>query len=924
MFDRIQNKLDYYHQKVIKNRNNFQKTKIGKYLQRERVDGEELPQEKQDKGNPTRWKQISVLAGFFFIGLLIVANTIAWLRIQSLQPNYHFIQHDGLTPKLGLNIGSAIMNGINPLANRLPITAWFGLALLSYGISFAVSHKIGYAQKEIAYGQKGDSRLTTIKELQQQYKAIEDHDKPKRNKDFSFTGYGGIPISHYQDKYFIEDGAFNSIIVGQSRAGKGQMIVIPMIDIISRAQKKASMVINDPKLELYHASKDTLEKRGYEIHLLNLADGANSMSYNPLSLIIKAWELGDQDYAVQLINSFTYSLYSDNNAGQNKWANDGAQSAVNAMILALVRFCEDKNNFEDGKTHPEKIVLVNIVSMLTELGKIKYLTDPDNPASVVSLMDSFFYSSAQDDLVKQLYASTTFMPSKSKGSIYSTILDKLKTFIIPKLSRMTSMNSLALKDIGFPKYFTLALPKDLAGEIVRVQFRKKQDNKSMKYPLISEYQVRVGTGGFVEYNFEAKLSEGDFLQINYYDAKRKQAFHSFYKIHFPKIDLKMGEDKHVLELKEIINQIGIEKIKLNYSDKPIALFINTPDWDSSNDGLVSTFINQLYSELAKQCSLVAGNKTSLRVHFILDELGSLPAIKDMDHIMTISAGRNILITGILQSYEQLKDKYGSKRGTTIKDNGQIKILIKTDNAATNKEFSDSAGKRTIEDGSVHRNEMNISSGYNARADSVPVIAESTLSQMFEEDNLVLRPLHRRDIKGRRVRSYPIFNHGKTKMPYAYRLLSDEFEPTTDPNLIKIDSIHSNLDLKSLKIDYYKFLKDFVDDAGIQAYQDYLMQGGVSKEVKENTKQIKQNKELEKNKIKKEVLRTKTMNSKFIARIKELRDNEKIETEQFDSLRNAWEKADTKTFNVLSNKLTDIEESTLRVLWNKELKENNKD
>lgn len=50
-------------------------------------------------------------------------------------------------------------------------------------------------------------------------------------------------------------------------------------------EKKTSMVITDPKMELYKCSKETLEKRGYIVHLLNLDDPLHSMGFNPLEQI---------------------------------------------------------------------------------------------------------------------------------------------------------------------------------------------------------------------------------------------------------------------------------------------------------------------------------------------------------------------------------------------------------------------------------------------------------------------------------------------------------------------------------------------------------------------------------------------------------------------------------------------------------------
>lgn len=51
--------------------------------------------------------------------------------------------------------------------------------------------------------------------------------------------------------------------------------MFPTIDLYSRAEIKSSLVINDPKLELYKASYETLKRRGYIPLVLNLADPGN-------------------------------------------------------------------------------------------------------------------------------------------------------------------------------------------------------------------------------------------------------------------------------------------------------------------------------------------------------------------------------------------------------------------------------------------------------------------------------------------------------------------------------------------------------------------------------------------------------------------------------------------------------------------------
>ncbi|HAR0947993.1 TPA: type IV secretory protein, partial [Enterococcus faecium] len=113
--------------------------------------------------------------------------------------------------------------------------------------------------RPLADGQKGDNRLMTLKEIQQIYPQI-----PETKT--TFPGYGGIPITHYKKYWYIQTDTVNTCIVGTSRSGKGQIEVLATIDNLSRAEKQSSMVVNDPKTELYVGSKDELEARGYDVY----------------------------------------------------------------------------------------------------------------------------------------------------------------------------------------------------------------------------------------------------------------------------------------------------------------------------------------------------------------------------------------------------------------------------------------------------------------------------------------------------------------------------------------------------------------------------------------------------------------------------------------------------------------------------------
>lgn len=90
------------------------------------------------------------------------------------------------------------------------------------------------------------------------------------------------------------------------------MFVYPSIDVYSRAKEKTSLVITDPKLELYKSSKRTLEERGYDVYLLNLDDPLHSMGFNPLEQIKEEYLKKNYAEAELLAQSFSFSIFNPN------------------------------------------------------------------------------------------------------------------------------------------------------------------------------------------------------------------------------------------------------------------------------------------------------------------------------------------------------------------------------------------------------------------------------------------------------------------------------------------------------------------------------------------------------------------------------------------------------------------------------------
>ena len=145
-------------------------------------------------------------------------------------------------------------------------------------VAFVYQIKFAYSEEEINIGQKGTQRWTTFEEIKQQYVEIED-------RKVEYDGPPGFPICEHGNKIYIDTSPVNNVVIGTTRSGKGETMVYKSIDVYSRSKKKPSMVTIDMKIELYKSSKPTLEKRGYDVYLLNLQDPLHSMGDDVLDII---------------------------------------------------------------------------------------------------------------------------------------------------------------------------------------------------------------------------------------------------------------------------------------------------------------------------------------------------------------------------------------------------------------------------------------------------------------------------------------------------------------------------------------------------------------------------------------------------------------------------------------------------------------
>lgn len=108
-------------------------------------------------------------------------------------------------------------------------------------------------------------------------------------------------------------------VIAATRLGKTTSYVIPTIVSFARQKVKRSMIISDPKGELYKSTSQTLREQGYDVKLLNFRDYLHSECWNMLTPIFRKYQkaigIAEEPEVVidgdELKQRFCGRLYSD-------------------------------------------------------------------------------------------------------------------------------------------------------------------------------------------------------------------------------------------------------------------------------------------------------------------------------------------------------------------------------------------------------------------------------------------------------------------------------------------------------------------------------------------------------------------------------------------------------------------------------------
>lgn len=290
---------------------------------------------------------------------------------------------------------------------------------------------------QVKYGSanlKADDRFMTDKEIAKSFQKV-------NVKKLKKAKVGGIPVAQKGNTLYLDTENIHTLIIGATRSGKGQLLVLPLYWIISMVKNKQSFVTNDMKADNIENVYSILKDNDYRIFVLNLDNADHSEEWDLLYEAKKEYvkvivdEEPDLSSCMKIIESIA-SLFTDNPKSDPVWP-DSAHALLVAMILYM---------FEEGHKNGklDKVTMPSVYRFFVTYGEHDEIIDKVR----VNALDEIFHNLPVDDPARASYASSNFAKGEMRASIFSILASNLKVFSSDMgIQKITSGNTIDFSKI---------------------------------------------------------------------------------------------------------------------------------------------------------------------------------------------------------------------------------------------------------------------------------------------------------------------------------------------------------------------------------------------------------------------------------------------------------------------------------------------
>lgn len=506
----------------------------------------------------------------------------------------------------------------------------------------------------------GSSKFADIKEIKENF------DKEELNN----INTSGFPVWYEKEKgkfknVYYDNKSPHYVLIGSTGSGKSITVSIPMCIQFATAKEKHSVVLTDPKAELFKTTGKIFEDNGYNVVTIDFRNPTKSSKINIMQPIIDEWK-EHCIYDKNMMFFLSYYIKSNKILIEKMFSNKKYQEQIIDKYKLVDYIIEViKNNQDELEKNIKNKKYFDNYSYMEYTGeKLKeYLNNLSNLEILDKIKEmqnnSSNHQAEANHLVISL-ANLIFTEKESKDPFW--------------------INSSKQLFIGLAGIFLEDYKKGLIDENkINIASIKKFQNSS----LIKENQM------YLQRNLNTR-SYGN-LSKDYLTSILSSAENTY-----KSVTAVFGEKMCIFDDLNVENVTSISEF--NFTDvgrKPTALYIIVPDEDKSYYQLVTIILGMLIKDLSKFANMPENNgMLPVKVEWILEEFANMPPINDIHVSVSVARSRGMRYIFFIQSFSQLDQIYGKEIASIIIDNSAL-CYLKTNSVECAQIIEKKLGKATI-------------------------------------------------------------------------------------------------------------------------------------------------------------------------------------------------------------------------------------
>ena len=506
----------------------------------------------------------------------------------------------------------------------------------------------------------GSSKFADIKEIKENF------DKEELNN----INMSGFPVWYEKEKgkfknVYYDNKSPHYVLIGSTGSGKSITVSIPICIQFATAKEKHSVVLTDPKAELFKTTGKIFEENGYDVVTIDFRNPTKSSKINIMQPIIDEWK-EHCIYDKNMMFFLSYFIKSNKILIGKMFSNKKYQEQIIDKYKLVDYIIEViKNNQEELEKNIKNKKYFDNYSYMEYTGeKLKeYLNNLSN----LEILDK----------IKEMQNNSSNHQAEANHLVIS--LANL-IFTEKECKDPFWINSSKQLFIGLAGIFLEDYKKGLIDENkINIASIKKFQNSS----LIKENQM------YLQRNLNTR-SYGN-LSKDYLTSILSSAENTY-----KSVTAVFGEKMSIFDDLNVENVTSISEFNFtNVGRKPTALYIIVPDEDKSYYQLVTIILGMLIKDLSKFANMPENNgMLPVKVEWILEEFANMPPINDIHVSVSVARSRGMRYIFFIQSFAQLDQIYGKEIASIIIDNSAL-CYLKTNSVECAQIIEKKLGRATI-------------------------------------------------------------------------------------------------------------------------------------------------------------------------------------------------------------------------------------